>query len=232
MNFFEKVIKVRLYKVVLVCLEILAFVSFAIYWWYATDSRVAGLFGGFTAGFVVAFIQLLFSWYEHTEIEAIKRLGIKKILPHRDDEQLYRKVILSARKEISLLGNTANRFLIDFADDSRDDKKALINVLNDGVSVKILLPKPSHLSIEDKRRAKNSAELLKKLSDKYSLFDYRYFDHIPYHNLLLSDNNCLVGPIFPHIASKDCPAIFTDKDSVFVSPYLKHFEDEWERASQ
>lgn len=196
------------------------------------NSTVTPLLGGMTTGLLVALLQLLLMWTEHNEIEKTKKLGIKKLLPHRDDEGFYRKVIEKTKKEIRVLGSTASRFMIDFADENREDKRALIDALNRKVQVKFLLPEPNNLWKEDdKPRAEIALKSIQGLKDKYGdLVECRHYTHHPFHNLVLADNDCFVGPIFPNRTSKDTPTIYTNKSSVFAESYLEYFHFEWEKA--
>ena len=231
MNIFTKGIYIYLYKIILSLL--IAVIVFFIYLYFKeVDPKIYALYGGLIAGLIVAVIQLLIKWSEHSEIEKIKKLKIKKILPHRDDEKLYGDIIKQSEKKIWVLGNTAIRFLQDFADENRKDKRALLDALARNVKVKLLLPDPRWLATDDdKDKAKMSSRKIAELLIKYSnLFECRYYDHAPFHNLVMADDECLVGPIFPHISSKDSPAIYTDNSSIFVKPYLEYFNFEWDKA--
>jgi hypothetical protein len=223
---------VYLYRVLLVLLFLVALICF-FFFINVVDQKTAAIFGGLTTGLFIAFIQLLLSWFEHTEIEGIKKLRIKKVLPHRDDEMLYRSVISKAKDEILVLGNTALRFLNDFADESRPDKRALIDALSRKVQVRFLLPKPKYLdNLADRDRERIADRRIAQLTVQFKeRFECRYFDHAPYHNMVRADEECLVGPIFPHISSKNSPAIYTDIKSIYVKPYLDYFEHEWEKAT-
>jgi len=227
---FEDIIKIQCAKLIIFVI-FLAAIIFLIFYYNVGEPKVSVLFGGLATGLIIAGIQLLFSWGEFTEMEKIKRLGIKKILLYRDDEKLYRSIISKSNHEILVLGNTAYRFFSDFADETRSDKKALIDALGRQVKVRILLPAPKWLSTDDKPRAEIALSKIKELFSKYkSFFECRYFDHAPCHNLVLADNDCLVGPIFQNIPSKNSPAIYTDNNSIYVKPYLKYFEHEWKDA--
>jgi hypothetical protein len=185
-----------------------------------------------TTGLSVALLQLLLMWTEHKESEKIKKLGIKTILSSRDDEVLYREIIMRAKEEIRVLGNTAGRFMDDFADETRRDKRALIDALDRKVRVKFLLPKLNFLwNQNDKDRANIPLRTIKQLKNKYNdLVELKYYDHSPFHSLVLVDNDCFVGPIFPNRTSKNTPTIYTDKNSIFAQSYLEYFDFEWQRA--
>jgi hypothetical protein len=232
MEIFKKQINIYLYKIIVVSVLFVICVVAVIYFYSKASSPVTPLLGGLTTGLFVALLQLLLMWTEHKEMENIKKLGIKDILSHRDDESLYGKVIARAEKEIYVLGNTAFRFMEDFADDSRSDKMALIAALNKNVKVRFLLPHPDYLwKLNDKDRATVSLRSIEKLKEKYNtLVELKYYSHAPFHSMVLADNDCFVGPIFPDKTSKNTPTIYTDRNSVFAKPYLDYFDFEWGKA--
>lgn len=231
MEFFKKVLNIYLYRIIFWFVAIVILLCLC---WYFRESNIklATLLGGLTTGLFVGWLQLLLMATEHREMEKIKRLGIKEILSHRDDESFYRKVIERAEEEIFVLGNTAFRFMNDFADETRKDKRALIDALNRKVHTKFLLPEPDSLwNPDDKDRAGISLRSIKELKTKYNdLVELKYYSHPPFHSLVLSDNDCFVGPIFPNRTSRNTPTIYTDKSSIFAKSYLEYFEYEWSKA--
>lgn len=232
MEVFKKKLNIYLYKIILGVVALVICVVGVCYFASEADSRATPLLAGLTTGLLVALLQLLLMWTEHTEMEKTKKLGIKNILPHRDDEAFYRKVIQRSEKEIRLLGSTAYRFMMDFADESRADKRALIDALNRKVKVKFLLPDHKYLwNDHDKGRATAALEGVLGLQIKYGeLIECRHYAHHPFHNLLLLDGDCFVGPIFPHRTSRNTPTIYTDVSSIFAKSYLEYFDYEWEKA--
>lgn len=234
MRFFKITLNIYLSKIIIVLLAFAIIVIILLYY-QEPDPKQSALLGGLATGLMVAGLQLLLSWTEHVENEKIKRLRVKQILATRDDEKLYRRIIDNANSQVLMLANTAYRFLEDFADEdiARQDKRALIKALERGVSVKILLPEPQYLTLEDdKDKANISARKFNNLKSKFGdKFQVRYYNHSPAHNLLVVDHECLAGPIFPDISSKNSPAIYTDDESTFIKPYIKYFEAEWDKAS-
>ncbi len=202
--------------------------------WYFWESNIklATLLGGVTTGLFVGWLQLFLMATEHREMERIKKLGIKEILSHRDNEVFYKEVIEKAEIEIFVLGNTASRFMNDFADKTRPDKKTLIDALNRKVHVKFLLPQPDFLwNPDDKDKASISLRSIKELKAEYNdLVELKYYSHAPFHSLVLSDNDCFVGPIFPNRTSRNTPTIYTDRSSIFAKSYLDYFDYEWSKA--
>lgn len=53
---------------------------------------------------------------------------------------------------------------------------------------------------------------------------------MPTHSIFLFDENCLIGPIFDNLESKDTPTIVAKKNSPFVKDYLEYFDSEWSEA--
>lgn len=232
MKELNRKIIIDLYSILLFVWPIAIIIFFALYYIAEPNSKLSGIWSGLATGLIIAFIQLLITIGEHKKARLLKQLGIRRVLAHRDDEAFYRDLINAATKEIKILGNTVYRFLSDFADEHRPDKQALLHALTRKVKIKILLPKPDYLHSEhDRRKAGTSSERLIELCNRYnSTFECRYYEHAPSHSLVVVDDECLAGPIFPNISSKDSPAIYTTEKSPFVKPYLKYFDELWENA--
>ncbi|MFA5239440.1 MAG: hypothetical protein WC476_07005 [Phycisphaerae bacterium] len=232
MEFFKKQLNIYLYKIIVVVVLFAICLLLVIYLNSKASSPFTPLLGGLSTGLIVALLQLLLMWTEHNEMEKIKKLGIQEILPYRDDEIFYRKVIEKTKEEIRVLGSTASRFMMDFADESREDKMALINALDRKVHVKFLLPETNCLwNDEDKSRAEIALNTMRALKKKYKdLIECKHYSHKPFHNLVLADDNCFVGPIFPSRTSKNTPTIYTYKNSIFANSYLEYYDYEWENA--
>lgn len=227
---FSHIVRVKLYKLIIaILLAATALLTFA--YFKSANPKLEPLLAGVVTGLIVAIIQYLLHWNEHTEIEAIKGLGIQRILPHRDEKLYYQAVLARADREICVLGNTASRFLEDFAHSSRTDSRTMLEALGRGVRVRILLPKAAHLPEEDRHRAEASKKRLCEIAREFNKLECKYFDHAPMHSLVKVDSECLVGPIFPHLKSKDSPTIHAYEYSPLVGEYLKYFEKEWTNAS-
>jgi len=194
--------------------------------------KIAALFGGAATGLFVAFLQYMIQLNEHRDIERFKKLGIREVLAHREGKEYYAKLIEGSRARVWVLGNTANRFLEDFAHVHREDSRALLDALARGVRVRILLPLPHYLSEADQARSAVSLKRMRELSLESRNFEFKFYDHQPAHSLVVVDDECLVGPIFPHVESRDSPAIHTHTGSSFVKHYMTHFEQEWASARE
>ena len=230
MKFFSIQLKIYLFKIV-AFLTLVFSVATAWVFWFTTNPQAAALLSGISTGLFVGFLQLLLSWNEHHEIETIKKLGIRQIKAYREGKDYYERLITDSRKEILVLGVTAQRFMEDFANEARIDSRALIDALNRNVKVRILIPHLKHLSGNNLAKAGMAEPRLKKLSDDYPTFQFRHFDHTPAHSIVVADNECLVGPVFNHVESKDSPAIHLSTSSPYVREYLNHFENEWTLAT-
>lgn len=99
-----------MYKIILFVAIIAISIVLIAYFYSKPDSKVTPLLGGIATGMLVAVLQLLLMWTEHNQIENIMKLGIKNILPYRDDKNFYENVIKGTKKEIRVLGSTASRF--------------------------------------------------------------------------------------------------------------------------
>ncbi len=231
MEILKKRINIYLYKIIGVAVT-LAILILLMLFSSSSSSDSKSLMGGLVTGLFVALLQLWLMSTEHNEIEKIKKLGVKNILRYREDTVIYKKVIGDATSQIWVLGNTAIRFMRDFADENVADKRVLIDALERKVHLKILLPDLEHLwSKEDRKFASISIGRIRKLKKRYnSLIECKLYSHRPFHSLVLADNEIFVGPIFPNRKSKDTPTIYTDKNSVFASSYIEYFEYEWKSA--
>jgi len=228
-NQFTKYVRIRLYKIVISGLFLLTVACGAVYF-FTQSTKIEAIWVGLFTGLLIACIQYLLEWNEQMEIESVKKLGVRRILAHRDERFFYEKLIKESKREIIVLGNTAFRLLEDFAHATRSDSAALLEALSRGVKVRLLLPKHSYLSAEDRPLAAQAASRMVEIGKTGNGFEYKFFDHPPSHSLMRIDEDCLVGPIFPRVKSKDSPAIQVDADSPFASEYLKYFEEEWKSA--
>lgn len=232
-NIFKKRVNLFFSTIIIIILVIVIIVIACFYFIIdQTNTKLLQIIGGLLSGLVVAIVQFLFSIKDYRELEKIKALGVQRILPYRDDENFYRNFISSAKERIYVMGVTANRFMKDFADkeSTRPEKQILINVLEKGVKVRILIPKESFLETKDKLNFQQARVLLEKTRESQNNFEYRYFDHIPTHSIVLVDNKCLLGPVFPNMASKDTPCIQFDSLNDYSYKYLTYFEHEWSKA--
>lgn len=209
MKLFERIIRVHLSRLLLAVLTIS--ICICVYFYYVGDekSKVTLLLGGLGASLIVALIQFLLSWNEHLEIEQIKKIGVKRVLPHRDDEEFYRGLIKEGKNRIWVMGVTALRFMQDFGDDQRGrpEKRVLIDALQRNVAIRILVPKFGHLKGPNDTKLRESNSHLIRLKGTHGNFQVKYFDHIPAHSIVVVDDMCLLGPVFPDLASKDSPCI-------------------------
>lgn len=235
MSIYKKVLKFKLSITILLLLIITILILIILY--FNSDEKQVKYFqliGGLTSGFIVVLIQFLFNWTDYTNKEKIKNLGVSRILTFRDDETIYREFIQTSKSRLWIMGVTASRFMQDFADDNRTraDKRVVIELLKNRVSVRILVPYVDFLPERDKSNFEIAKKFFEKVKGQYSNFEYRYFKHIPAHSIFVVDEECLLGPVFPNIASKDSPCIQIKATCDFAIKYLQYFETEWENAKE
>ncbi|WP_019865858.1 hypothetical protein [Methylovulum miyakonense] len=201
---------------------------------FLTGPKWSSIIPGLLTGFIIALFQAFLSWFEIKKIDEYDELKIKKILPDRKSSEYYGALISKAEKEIKVLGVTAQRFLEDFASQNpkaAENEKVLLKALEKKVKVQILVANKELLSGEDKTKAKSAEPRLKKLSSDSrtnEFFEYACYTHAPAHSIVIIDEECIVGPIFPNVSSRYTPAIHLKRDSQFAKYYIEYFESEWE----
>ncbi len=176
----------------------------------------------------------MLQWFEFREMSRLRALKIKDVLVSRDDEKYYGSLIANAEKEICVLGVTATRLLSDFADQGSPklEKKSLISALQRGVKLRILIANQKWLPREDaSEKFPKAVRRLKELQNTFpNYFEYRIYDNQPSHTVFRADSECLVGPKFPQLESKNTPTVHTSSDGNFAKPYLDYFESVWNNA--
>lgn len=188
------------------------------------------IISGLLTGLIVALFQTMLHITEIRKLDKYRKLGIQEILPRRNDRGYYRDMIIGAKKKIDILGVTAHRFLHHFANvnDSEDGATALLSALAGEVEVRILVASPKFLTgLNNASKAKMADIELKKLDNQYPNFKFAYYEHEPTHSIVVIDNQCIVGPIFPDTDSEHTPAIHLKTTSEFAKKYLTYFDSEW-----
>ena len=237
MKILGKTIQIRLYWIFVFCMFVLCVVFGVLFFKNIGGDIVATLWGSLIASFFVATIQLCLSYYEYEKTSMLDQLGLIGIFSYRNDKKKYAKYIETAKSEIDILGHTAYRFFLDFAnvDPSASlDDKLLLSKLQEGVVVRILLPNSQYLP-KDKISHFNEvkkmlADIKKKLPD--ADISIRYFDHIANHSVFRVDESCILGPIFSKRESKYTPGIQLKQSSRLAKSYLDYFEGEWKDAHE
>lgn len=236
----DKNIIVKLPVVLLTILVILT-VGFGIaFYKNQADVFYATIFSGVATGLFVSVIQFIISWYEHAKVKKLyakiiefEKMGISRILPHRDDDDAYRNRVKNAKHRILVMGHTAGRFINDFVDleTTRDDRKVLLtNLVNSSFKTRILIPDRSFINPNKAATFDETLKKMKKIRKKHNNFEVKYFQHTPTHSIFISDDECLIGPIFPNVESQDTPTLQTTINSDFSYEYIKYFNDEWDEA--
>ena len=189
---------------------------------------------GLATGFIIALTQFILAWREQIQIDTFENMGIISVLPARDDRKIYGDIVKNISERLWIMGNTATRLLQHFAVEGRtsnEDEKALLNILEKGTDVKILIAKKNKLTREiDKSNFNNTKKRLEELKTKFENFDFKYYDHTPNHSMFIFDNECFLGSIFENLPSKETPVIRMKTNSEFAIKYIDTFNYEWEKA--
>ena len=201
---------------------------------YATSptTPVGVILGSLIAGLIVALIQFFLSWWDYKMTKKVEDLRLIEILYDRDNRAYYANLINKSRREIRVMGVTAKRFFEHFADmtvGARSDAQVLITALNRGVKVKILLPSKEYIAPNKISSYEQVQDTLKSIKSKYhdAEIEIRYFKHIPAHSIFGVDSECIVGPVFENVESKNTPALHLKNESPFAEKYVTYFEQEW-----
>lgn len=131
------------------------------------------------------------------------------------------------------MGVTASRFMDHFADEEsgRTETRVLLDALARKVKVRILVPESDYLaSMGDKGNADRTKRRFTGVANRHNNFEYRYFSHVPAHSLVVVDEECIIGPVFPELRSKDTPCIHITASSPYAEKYLEYFDKEWTDA--
>lgn len=236
MNIFKTNFRIK--KIGIVIISLLIVTTFVTCLFLkATDTKWAGILSGLAAGLFVAIIQLIIAWQDFVQTEKLRKLKLIEILYSRDNRTFYENYIKKSKKEIKMMGVTASRFFIDFADLSEhatSNAKVLLEALSRGVKVKILVPDKNFLDPnreKDIDKVKNIVKEIKKAHPQSSL-QVKYFKHIAAHGVFGVDDKCIVGPVFPNVESKYTPALLLKSSSPIANKYLEYFDDEWDKANE
>ena len=233
MKIFIKSVKMTMSMVILIVLVVLLIVIFIIYYRIDDQSspgRLWGpLFGSLAAGLVVAIIQYLIAWQDYKQTEILKKLKLKEILYNRAKRCQYEEYIRNSNRK------TAVRFFNDFADTSMgapENATVLLQALERGVYVRVLLPAEEFLPEAKKNDSAKVKPHYKKLIQRYQNIEIRYFGHTAAHSIFRIDDTCIIGPVFPLLESRNTPALHVMTSSPIALNYLDYFETEWEGAKK
>lgn len=230
MSIYKKFIRFNMAKAIMFLL-LLFTVLLTILFFKVEDPQYSSLVSGLATGFALATIQFFFSWYEYNKIDKYERMMIKDIRPDRDKRELYESLITSAQKEILILAVTANRLINDFADETSNQprSKVLLSALSRGVQIKILLPDKASLEPSSQVYFDEIQRKFQIIKGRHLNFEFKYFTHQPYHSIFLADDDCIIGPVFPGVSSRNTPSIYVESASPLASTYLEYFRNEWQK---
>jgi hypothetical protein len=228
MDLYTKYLKFNFSKVIAVVLILLT-VLLTKFFFSISDPQYSSLLSGLATGFALATVQFFFSWYEYAKIDKYQKMSIIDIRQDRDNRELYGSLISDAREQIIVLGSTASRLLSDFANttSNQDKNQLLIIALSRGVKVRILIPDKKYLETTQQVQFDVIKSQFETLQAQYPKFEFKYFHHAPCHSIFLVDDECILGPMFPGVSSRNTPSIHVKASSPFSKTYLEYFENEW-----
>lgn len=237
MEIFNRKFSISGFWVVLIVLLLLISVFLYLFLADIGGRLVTTIWGSLVAGLIVAVIQLIWQYSDYRKLNAISELGLLKIFKDRDDAIVYGEYIKSATKTIDVLGVTAYRFFTDFADmreEATSKKKVLLDRLNNGVNVRVLLPQGSYLKKERRHRYEEVRKVVNQIKVQYpnTKLEVRYFNHIPCHSIFRVDSSCIIGPVLEGMDSQYTPGLQLKVDSELARKYLDYFESEWEMSNE
>lgn len=200
---------------------------------FANEGPLWVFASGVVSGLVVTLAQFCLSWADARAIDRFRRMGVENVLTTRDEEAYFGQLIQKARSQVDVLGATATRLMEDFADDKSPniEKRALIEKLKKGVSVRILVAAPAQLDADDKYKYSVTRKRFEGIAKSYPNFEARYFDATPIAAFVRADHELVVGPLLPGVASKHTPAMHVYNHSPYAAAYLKYFEETWMTAT-
>lgn len=237
MEKFDRLISIKRGKVIAFILVVVVIACFICSYICGISSYLGAITGSAGAGLLVALIQLFIDWDDQREIHKLKELHLKKVMLDRDQRSEYTQLIKDAHKHLDVMGVSASRFFSHFADldyGARADSKVLLTALSNGVEVRILLPQREYLDESKHASFDQVKALLPKIKSRIpnAKITIKYFSHVPTHSIFRVDDECIVGPIFPKLESKNTPAIHLKNKGIYAEKYLDYFEDEWNSAHE
>ncbi|MBV7417171.1 hypothetical protein KW830_01740 [Comamonas sp. CMM03] len=187
---------------------------------------------GVVSGLVVTLAQFCLSWADAKAIDRFRRMGVENVLTTRDEEAYFGQLIQKAHSQVDVLGSTATRLMVDFADPNspRWEKRALIEALKKGVLVRILVATPAGLDASDQHKYPVNRKRFEAIAGIYPNFEVRYFDTTPIAAFVRVDHELVVGPLLPGVESKHTPALHVYNHSPYAASYLNYFEQTWKTA--
>lgn len=235
MKIFNTTVRIRATLIIFICLILLT-IFIGIWLLNSNNTKAWAILGSLFAGIIVAIIQFIISWQDYKQTEKLKELELIEVLYNRDSRTFYEEYIKKSKREINMMGVTANRFFNDFADDSPNatsNAKVLLDALQRNVKVRILLPEIEFVDENKKQEVEKVKLNVIYINEKYPNYslEVKHFKHVPAHSIFNVDDKCIVGPVFPELESKYTPALYLRNSSPLADKYLKYFDDEWNRTT-
>lgn len=220
----KSILGLKSFRAALVLLIICIIVGFLV-----KDFPWREIYAGMVAGLIILFFQAFLDYDNLILNLIIKKSAMKNVLSDRNKKQYYENILTQAEEEVLIMGVTACRFFRDFGSSGNklDTSRVIDRLLSRGVKFRILLID------KNSDNARTAKRLMKKYKNHGEIFKVRYFkktEYIP-QSMFVVDKECILGPIFTDISSKDTGAIhFYDKDSVYAKQYMAYFEKVWENS--
>lgn len=151
MKIFEKSFRITASVIIIIVLS-LATLFLGVIYWKTENNPWSSILGSLIAGLIVAIIQFLIAWQDYKENEKLKKLKLIEILYNRDNRSWYANYITEATKRIDIMGVTAVRFFDHFVNtdiNAPKEAKVIIDALQSGVNVRLLLPAEKYLPTAD-----------------------------------------------------------------------------------
>jgi hypothetical protein len=215
----------------IVAVILIAISMFSIPFIISDNSKFQSILSGLITGGVILLCQALLDVYELKTIDKYRRLGVTDILGNKKKREFYGNLIFSTNRDIKMFGVTANDLLQDFANENSDDEisKALLIAIENKRQIQFLLAHEDFLD-ETHRAKSNSARLKIESLLKHKNFRVKYYKHIPAHSIVIIDDKCIVGPIFPNKSNRETPAIHLKRYSQLAKNYEDYFDREWDNG--
>ncbi|WP_448250278.1 hypothetical protein [Thalassotalea agariperforans] len=197
------------------------------------ETKWAPFIGGAAVSSIAALFQYLISFIDYRNNEKLKDSGVVKFLASRGDKSYYQNLIKNSTIELKLLFHTSKRFCEDFCASGKGDN-LLIEIMNakPKLTVKMLILSRGLLHDDDKTSYEIAQKILNQMKSKFGdRFQIKYYNHIPAHNIFLSDNDAVLGPYFEHAKSKYSHSIHFKSNANFVTEYKEYFDKEWDLAN-
>ncbi|ABI72978.1 hypothetical protein [Shewanella frigidimarina] len=216
----------------IIVLSVFVVISIFLIYFYANsdiNNKWAPLIGGALVASISSLIHYSLTIFDLRKNEKLNDSGVIKFLESRDDRDYYGKLIKNTKNELNLLFYTSKRFCEDFCTNGGKDNLLISTMENNpNLIVKLLILDKSHINGGDQHNFEIADVKLKVMQDKFGdRFQVKYYDHIPTHNIFLSEKDAIVGPYFYNANGKFSHSIHFRASAKFIKEYKEYFDAEW-----